>query len=219
MKSTSWSELKVPRNVVVVAPDDQFVGSAPYSYRALSIQLQRSTTDEINFTPPPTPTLRFPHSSLEMATTMAFSASTSSFRASQSQSAPMSYSDSPLTQLPAVDFNFDELRKRMADFTVKFDAFIERGRKRVLEERNGFRARLGELNGELLAGCERNTTRYSLMMQRSNDPKTHKSQHCSPLCRTTAISSHENKPRKTRCTRRSRTSSRTRQTSLRYATD
>ena len=60
----------------------------------------------------------------------------------------MSYSDSPLTQLPSIDFNFDDLRKRMADFTVKFDAFIERGRKRVLEERNEFRARLGELHGK-----------------------------------------------------------------------
>ena len=35
----------------------------------------------------------------------------------------------------------------MAAFTAKFDAFIEKGRKRVLEERNEFRARLGELNG------------------------------------------------------------------------
>jgi kinetochore protein Spc25 len=61
----------------------------------------------------------------------------------------MSYSDTPLTQLPSVDFNFDDLRKRMSDFTIKFDAFIERGRKRVLEERNEFRARLGELSGEL----------------------------------------------------------------------
>ncbi|KAJ9609576.1 kinetochore-associated Ndc80 complex subunit spc25 [Cladophialophora chaetospira] len=60
----------------------------------------------------------------------------------------MSYSNNPLTQLPTVDFNFDDLRKRMADFTVKFDAFIEQGRKRVLEERNEFRARLGELSEE-----------------------------------------------------------------------
>ena len=67
----------------------------------------------------------------------------------------MSYSDSPLTQLPSVDFNFDDLRKRMAEFTVKFDAFIERGRKRVLEERNEFRARLGELSGKsaVAMGC------------------------------------------------------------------
>jgi hypothetical protein len=61
----------------------------------------------------------------------------------------MSYSDNPLTQLPTVDFNFEDLRKRMTDFTLKFDAFIEQGRKRVLQERNEFRARLGELNGAL----------------------------------------------------------------------
>ena len=54
----------------------------------------------------------------------------------------------PLTQLPVVDFNFEDLRHRMALFTAKFDAFLERGRKRVLEERNDFRARLGELNGK-----------------------------------------------------------------------
>ncbi|KAL2423327.1 putative kinetochore protein SPC25 [Exophiala dermatitidis] len=86
-----------------------------------------------------------------MAATMSqaiFSASTSSFRTSQAQHAPMPYSDDPLTQLPVVDFKFDDLRKRMAEFTVKFDAFIERGRKRVLEERNEFRARLGELHEE-----------------------------------------------------------------------
>ncbi|EXJ85891.1 hypothetical protein A1O1_06260 [Capronia coronata CBS 617.96] len=77
-----------------------------------------------------------------------FSASTSSFRTSQSQNAPMSYSDNPLTQLPTVDFNFDDLRKRMTEFSLKFDAFIERGRKRVLEERNEFRAHLGELHEE-----------------------------------------------------------------------
>jgi hypothetical protein len=58
-----------------------------------------------------------------------------------------SYSDNPLTQLPRVDFNFEDLRQRMTAFTVKFDAFIEKGRKRVLEERNEFRGRLGELSG------------------------------------------------------------------------
>lgn len=54
----------------------------------------------------------------------------------------------PNTQLPNVDFNFDDLRQRMAAFTVKFDAFIENGRKRVLEERNEFRGRLSELGGK-----------------------------------------------------------------------
>jgi hypothetical protein len=61
--------------------------------------------------------------------------------------APMSPQPNPLTQLPNVDFNFEDLRQRMSAFTVKFDAFIERGRKRVLEERNEFRERLGELAG------------------------------------------------------------------------
>ena len=80
----------------------------------------------------------------------AFSTSTSSFRASQSQHAPLSYADSALTQLPSVDIPFDDLRRRMAEFTSKFDAFIEKGRKRVLEERNDFKARLSELNGTTL---------------------------------------------------------------------
>ncbi|EXJ58352.1 hypothetical protein A1O7_05777 [Cladophialophora yegresii CBS 114405] len=93
-----------------------------------------------------------------------FSTSTSSFRASQSQPAPtMSYSDTPLTQLPSVDFNFDDLRKRMADFTIKFDAFIEQGRKRVLEERNEFRARLGELSEERRSTSTQITTLQSTL--------------------------------------------------------
>src|ERR1700733_104580 len=83
------------------------------------------------------------------ATTAApnFSTSTSSFRASQNGPRSPSYSDNALTQLPHVDFNFEDLRQRMNAFTVKFDAFIEKGRKRVLEERNEFRGRLGELSG------------------------------------------------------------------------
>ncbi|KAL9624879.1 MAG: hypothetical protein Q9160_000926 [Pyrenula sp. 1 TL-2023] len=50
--------------------------------------------------------------------------------------------------LPSVDFNFADLRERMAAFTVKFDAFIEKGRRGVMEERNGFRGRMGELREE-----------------------------------------------------------------------
>jgi len=41
----------------------------------------------------------------------------------------------------------------MNAFTVKFDAFIEKGRKRVLEERNEFRGRLGELSGMSVHIC------------------------------------------------------------------
>lgn len=49
--------------------------------------------------------------------------------------------------LPVVDFNFNDLRERMAQFTVRFDDFIERGRKRVLEERNAFRMNVADLAG------------------------------------------------------------------------
>lgn len=48
--------------------------------------------------------------------------------------------------LPPINFGFDELRDRMAKFTVRFDAFIETGRKRVLEERNQFRMNVAELH-------------------------------------------------------------------------
>jgi len=54
-------------------------------------------------------------------------------------------------QLPSINFGFDDLRDRMAKFTAKFDAFIEQGRKRVLEERNQFRMNVAELQG--LSAC------------------------------------------------------------------
>jgi kinetochore protein Spc25 len=50
--------------------------------------------------------------------------------------------------LPSIDFGFDDLRDRMAKFTVKFDNFIEQGRKRVLEERNQFCMNVAELQGK-----------------------------------------------------------------------
>lgn len=53
-------------------------------------------------------------------------------------------------QLPSINFGFDDLRDRMAKFTAKFDAFIEQGRKRVLEEHNQFRMNIAELQGALL---------------------------------------------------------------------
>ncbi len=54
---------------------------------------------------------------------------------------------SMVDQLPNINFGFDELRDRMAKFTTKFDAYIEQGRKRVLEERNQFRMDVAELQG------------------------------------------------------------------------
>ncbi|CAK1355264.1 unnamed protein product [Cercospora beticola] len=50
--------------------------------------------------------------------------------------------------LPTVDFNFEELRQRMAQFTQRFDEFIERGRKRVLEEKNAFRMNVADLEDQ-----------------------------------------------------------------------
>lgn len=52
-----------------------------------------------------------------------------------------------LDSLPNVNFGYDDLRERMAQFTARFDDFIDRGRKRVLEERNHFRLNLAELQG------------------------------------------------------------------------
>lgn len=52
-------------------------------------------------------------------------------------------------QLPSINFGFDDLRSRMNQFTARFDAFIETGRRRVLEERNQFRMNVAELHGTL----------------------------------------------------------------------
>ncbi|KAJ5768824.1 kinetochore protein spc25 [Penicillium odoratum] len=75
---------------------------------------------------------------------------TSSFDPSLSTSGmrpPLISADAPsmADSLPSINFGFDDLRNRMAQFTVKFDAFIERGRKQVLEERNQFHINLAEL--------------------------------------------------------------------------
>lgn len=61
--------------------------------------------------------------------------------------APPTYPISMADTLPTVDFGFADLRERMQQFTVRFDDFIERGRKRVLEERNAFRLNVAELEG------------------------------------------------------------------------
>lgn len=50
-------------------------------------------------------------------------------------------------QLPSINFGFDDLRSRMNQFTARFDDFIEKGRKRVLEERNQFRMNIAEAQG------------------------------------------------------------------------
>lgn len=78
-----------------------------------------------------------------MSTTFEPSLSISAMRAPFASAAAPSMADT----LPSINFGFDELRDRMAKFTVKFDNFIEQGRKRVLEERNQFRVNVAELEG------------------------------------------------------------------------
>lgn len=57
--------------------------------------------------------------------------------------------DSIAETLPSVNFGFEELRDRMTKFTLRFDAFIEKERKRVLDERNQFRKNVSEAQGML----------------------------------------------------------------------
>ncbi|TKX23860.1 hypothetical protein C1H76_3798 [Elsinoe australis] len=80
-----------------------------------------------------------------MATTMTPSRHDTPFSFSASTSHPYGPETSIADTLPSIDFNFADLRERMALFTSKFDDFIERGRKRVLEERNAFRLNVAEL--------------------------------------------------------------------------
>ena len=75
-----------------------------------------------------------------MATLFEPSLSTSAMRPPLSADAP-SMADS----LPSINFGFEDLRDRMARFTDRFDDFIAKGRKRVLEERNQFRINVAEL--------------------------------------------------------------------------
>ena len=50
--------------------------------------------------------------------------------------------------LPQINFGFEELKDRMAKFTVRFDDFIEKGRRRILEERNQFAKTIVEDKGD-----------------------------------------------------------------------
>lgn len=55
--------------------------------------------------------------------------------------------NSTMATLPQVNFGFDELKDRMARFTVNFDEFIEKGRKRIVDERNEFAKNVVEDKG------------------------------------------------------------------------
>ncbi|KAG5977264.1 Ribose-phosphate pyrophosphokinase [Claviceps digitariae] len=68
-----------------------------------------------------------------------------SFSANGNRQAMAPVGPSIADTLPSINFGFDDLRDRMTKFTAKFDAFIEQGRKRVLEERNQFRLNVAEI--------------------------------------------------------------------------
>ncbi|CAZ79241.1 unnamed protein product [Tuber melanosporum] len=53
-------------------------------------------------------------------------------------SSPQATNHSMAATLPQINFGFEELKDRMARFTVRFDDFIEKGRRRILEEKNEF---------------------------------------------------------------------------------
>jgi kinetochore protein Spc25 len=80
---------------------------------------------------------------VKMATLFEPSLSSSAMRPPLSSAHAPSMADS----LPSINFGFDDLRDRMQKFTVRFDTFIEAGRKRVLEERNQFKMNVVELHG------------------------------------------------------------------------
>ncbi len=101
--------------------------------------------------------------------------------------------------LPTVDFNFDELRQRMAQFTQRFDEFIERGRKRVLEEKNAFRMNVADLEGkdESKIPVLQELTREQI----SSDSGNTTSQSLSPYLPTMPRHSRRRNRRHRRCTR------------------
>lgn len=76
-----------------------------------------------------------------------------SFSASRDHAAYGANVPSMADTLPSVDFGFNDLRERMAQFTARFDEFIDRGRKKVLEERNAFRMNMAELQGKIHVRC------------------------------------------------------------------
>lgn len=89
--------------------------------------------------------------------------------------------------LPVVDFNFNDLRERMAQFTVRFDEFIERGRKRVLEERNAFRMNIADLAGKKQDDC---TSQGRAVIDTLLDQQRHRKQAITELESKTSNHAH-----------------------------
>lgn len=99
---------------------------------------------------------RGPRASQAAHTNMMASAFEPSLSTSQHRQTMAPAGPSVADTLPSTEFGFDELRDRMTKFTARFDAFIEQGRKRVLEERNQFRMNVAELQGTRHVSARRN---------------------------------------------------------------
>lgn len=113
--------------------------------------------------------------------------------------------------LPSVDFGFNDLRERMTQFTQRFDDFIERGRKRVLEERNAFRMNVAELEGKptLLASPQNKQgqnekANISPPSQKPTATTSPKSPPSPPSAPPTPKPCRKNPPKPPKCTPRSR---------------
>ena len=51
------------------------------------------------------------------------------------------------SQLPQLNFGFEELKERMARFTVTFDDFIEKRREKMLADKNAYVREIAEVKG------------------------------------------------------------------------
>lgn len=102
--------------------------------------------------------------------------------------APYSTSSAPsmADSLPTLDFKFDELRATMNSFTRRFDAFIEQGRRRVLDERNQFKMRVAEMGGTSIS-----TSTLLLFLLPPSRMKTDKSSRPTPPNRPRNRHSHQ----------------------------
>lgn len=73
----------------------------------------------------------------------------SSLSMSSAMRPPLLTTHSTTSSLPSITCNFDDLRERMASFTDRFDDFIARNRRRLLEEHNQFQQTVADIQGNI----------------------------------------------------------------------
>lgn len=139
----------MPRNCHPRLPSLIFLRRVTLDFRSIELLLPYSSTSK---------NAQRPAQSLNTLYSIVFPPfiKMSSFEPSLSTSAmrpPLASAEAPsmADSLPSLNFGFEDLRSRMAQFTAKFDAFIEKGRKQVLQERNQFHSNLAELQSMSLS--------------------------------------------------------------------